>query len=529
MAAQRRTWDSNAGARTTAERERCSIGDGVVIGRGAFVENDVVVGPEDNRNASVGVPTLDPGLYTVEFSNVSTVDGHGWSGIFEFIILNPDGTVPPNAEFDPDAGAGGSTTGLLPDNLDSALKWFALTALAISVGAAVFAALVLRPAASFLEDDQYKDVERAAESWVVTTSHILLPVSFIAAALLVVISVNRFDATVSLLEYLTTVRTGRYQLANLILIAVALVGADAMYLNANRRVKLAGLLVLVAAAAGAMLCYSLISHGATGEGKFWSMTSDFAHFLASSLWLGALILLVPLLRWARSHLSEEPARFLYLANAFDRLKGSLARRKEETNYMKWLAFNGLVEIPEWAAFTDTTYGRVLLAKLIIVGLLLPVAGLNAFVLKPRLVSAIDGLYQQGASDERRDAGQRQLSMLQRLLPATVIVEVVLVLVVFGAVAVLTQTSTAKGELAQEQAARAASTDFTDTRTADDLQLGIEIRPNQVGINQYTLTEVENSLNAQQVEGTAATFLRTAAETQHDFLVHGVYMKFSVQF
>jgi copper transport protein len=78
-------------------------------------------------------------------------------------------------------------------------------------------------------------------------------------------------------------------------------------------------------------------------------------------------------------------------------------------------------------------------------------------------------------------------MLQRLLPATVIVEVVLVLAVFGAVAVLTQTSTAKGEIAQEQAARAPSTDFTDTRTADDLQLGIEIQPNQVGINQYTLT------------------------------------------
>lgn len=51
------------------------------------------------------------------------------------------------------------------------------------------------------------------------------------------------------------------------------------------------------------------------------------------------------------------------------------------------------------------------------------------------------------------------------------------------------------------------------------------------VNQYTLTEVENPSApiAQMVEGTAATFLRTAAETQHDFLVHGVYMKFSFQF
>lgn len=49
------------------------------------------------------------------------------------------------------------------------------------------------------------------------------------------------------------------------------------------------------------------------------------------------------------------------------------------------------------------------------------------------------------------------------------------------------------------------------------------------VNQYTLSEVENNLSAQNIEGTAATFLRTAAETQHDFLVHGAYVKFSFQF
>src|SRR5262249_50337341 len=42
------------------------------------------------------------------------------------------------------------------------------------------------------------------------------------------------------------------------------------------------------------------------------------------------------------------------------------------------------------------------------------------------------------------------------------------------------------------------------------------------INQYILSEVENNLPVQNVEGTAATFLRTTGESQRDFLVHGPY-------
>lgn len=49
------------------------------------------------------------------------------------------------------------------------------------------------------------------------------------------------------------------------------------------------------------------------------------------------------------------------------------------------------------------------------------------------------------------------------------------------------------------------------------------------INQYSLSEVENNLPLQIEEGTAATFLRTAMELQSNFMVHGPYLKFSLQF
>ncbi len=450
-------------------------------------EGDVAVDEQDRTVASVGVPTLAPGLYTVEFSNVSTVDSHPWKGIYQFIVLNPDGTVPENAVFDPNADAGGGSTGLLPKNIDSALKWIALLALAITAGSALFVLVVVRPAASFLENDDYRAVTDAGDSWLVGLAHVLLPVSFIAAALLVVISISRFETTTTLFEYLTTVHTGRYQLANLILIALALVGADVVYLSGRPALRRAGMLLILGASLAAMVTYSMISHGATGEGKFWSISSDFLHFAASSAWLGALALLVPLWRFAQKRLLDEPVRFLYLANAFDRF--SLLAGLSVATVMVTGVFNGLVQIPSWSAFTDTTYGKVLLAKLIIVGLLLPVAGLNALVLKPRLVAAIDGLYQDGGSSsthERVDWTKR-FQQLQRALPVAIIVELVLVIAVFASVAVLTQTSTAKGEIAQREAEQATKTEFTDVKTADDLELTLEIQPNRVGINRYNLT------------------------------------------
>jgi mono/diheme cytochrome c family protein len=153
---------------------------------------------------------------------------------------------------------------------------------------------------------------------------------------------------------------------------------------------------------------------------------------------------------------------------------------------------------------DTTYGKVLLAKLILLGPLLVVAGLNAFLLKPRLVSLIDGLYQQGGSgnEEQRASWARQLSSLQRLLPRTIAVEVAVIVAVFAAVAVLTQTATAKGEVAQQKAGSTQSVRFNQAATEKDLKLTLDVSPNRVGINEYDLT-------IQNADGTPSTTVTQA--------------------
>jgi copper transport protein len=446
-------------------------------------EGDLEFDDNDPAFASVGLQDLDPGLYTIVFNNVSSVDGHPWNGVTQFIVLNEDGSTPPDAVFDPNALAGGATTGLLPKNIDSALKWIAMLSLATIAGAAFFLFAVYKPAASFLEDDQRTRAVEAGESWVVNLGHVLLPLSFIASAVLVLLTVGRFETDTNIWDYLTDVPAGQYRLLNLVLLIVSLALTDLLFLSGNRRLKDAGLLALVVAPAASLATYSLVSHSATEGGKFWSVTSDYVHFAASAAWLGALVMLPPVLRSSATRL-QGAKRFLFQANVFDRF--SVLAGVSVVTIMTTGVFNGFVEIGDWYWFKDTTYGRVLLVKLGIMSVLLAVAGLNAFVLKPRLVAAVDEQFQDSA-DAIDVAPSSRLAAIQRWLPITVIAEIALVVAVFASVSVLTQTSTAKGEIAQKEAEDLALTSFTDTREANDLTVRVEFTPNKVGLNEYALT------------------------------------------
>jgi copper transport protein len=448
-------------------------------------EGDTAFDSNDRTLASVGVERLDPGLYFVKWSNVSTVDGHNLRGSYPFVVLEKDGAFPANVTLDPTAGAESSEGNLLPSNWDSFLKWVALLSLTMAAGAALFLLAVLRPAAAFLDEDDASRVSSAGERWIANMAHVLLPAAFIASTVLIVLAVNRFAVSPGLWSYLTTVPAGKYRLAQLILIVVALGAADVLYLSASRRLRLAGVAAMLGAIAAALLTFSLVSHSATERGKFWSALSDYAHLVAAAAWLGALVVLPPFLRWARREI-QPPHRFLLIANVFDRF--SVLAVLSVVTILATGAFNGLVEIPNAGAMIDTTYGRVLLAKLSLLAPLLAVAGVNAVFLKPRLVAAIDAAHQPDApaAPELRDRADRQVAALQRLLPWTIVVETALVFAVFAAVAVLSQSATARGEVAQERALAVASTRFEQTAEEGGLTMTIEVTPNRVGLNEYTL-------------------------------------------
>lgn len=352
-------------------------------------QGETIFSDDDPRYAAIAVePALPPGIYTVTYQNVSRVDGHTWSGFFSFVVLNPDGTVPAGEPPVPKGLAG--QVGSLPDNTDSALRWVGLLSAALLGGALFFAALVSGPAGQFLDVEPRRRVERSA---LVAASATVVP----AAAAVALSTVAQLwllaDRLGGLgeLGILVSTRTEELWLARtglaLALLVLSLPVLRSEAYRSGRHAPVAALLASVGAL-GLLMTYSLGSHAATGGGEFWAAGSDFVHSAATAAWLGALLQL-PLLFWWTGRRLDGAERVLYRANALDRFS--------------WLAvvsvvlligtgvFNGFVQLPTLESLWDTTYGRVLMAKLALIVLLLPVAAINAFLVKPALVRAIDAL------------------------------------------------------------------------------------------------------------------------------------------
>jgi methionine-rich copper-binding protein CopC len=88
--------------------------------------------------ASVDVPTLEPGVYTVSYRVTSATDGHVTAGIWAFLV-DPTGSQPPPAI----AAESRSPSG---DALTFSTRWLSLSAALMLVGLALFWLVTARPA-----------------------------------------------------------------------------------------------------------------------------------------------------------------------------------------------------------------------------------------------------------------------------------------------------------------------------------------------------------------------------------------------
>ncbi len=83
-----------------------------------------------------------------------------------------------------------------------------------------------------------------------------------------------------------------------------------------------------------------------------------------------------------------------------------------------------------------------------------------------------------------EAQRASLQRLQRLLPRTVVAELLLGLAVLASASVLSQTTTAGGEL--RQAASQPSGEFIESAEVDDLSVLLRIEPFGLGVNTFTV-------------------------------------------
>lgn len=475
---------------------------------GAEVETGaVVLDPTDPTHLSLPLGQLPPGLYTIAWQTLSQVDGHEWYGSFPFTVLNADGSRPAGTA----AGVEGAGRGELPTPAEVVFRWLALVGALFFFGAALFR-LLAGPEAG--RGRPAPDLALAA-----AVSALAVPALWLAAGLLVlgnwgqlVVQALRLGGWESLPAVVLDTRTGLLALARqapalvglcvaaclprseaarrgqpgrklrlgLAAAGVVLAGLLAWAALPDHWPVLAGVLALVVAGlalarrgwawpalallgAGALLGYTANSHAAAVSGRAWAMLGDYVHLAAAGAWLGGLLLLPWLLLRQRSQAGVEARQALW-------------RQARRYSYLASFSvfvlavsglFNSLVELSDLASLFTTTYGRVLLAKLAVLGVALGLALLNNRLL-------------HGRRQRQAEAGQAQALQRQTMTESAVALGLMLT------VAVLVQTPPPRFVAPAAASAALPQLPFNTTLTADDLFIHAQVTPNQVGANRFWL-------------------------------------------
>ncbi|MFC7259080.1 copper resistance CopC/CopD family protein [Streptomyces lutosisoli] len=461
-----------------------------------------VLTPE-NRRVHTGAPghagdrsdtarvTLPRGLGTGTFTvawRVVSADSHPVSGAFTFSIGKPSAT----SVALPSAPAGNTASATLYD----IARYVAYGGLALLIGAAGFVM-----ACGF-----QGSVRRLLLTgwWTLLLSTLALLLlrgpyergTGVTAA---------FDPAV-LRETLTS-RPGVALVARLVLLGVAAFLPERVRVRERGRAR--GALVLGGALAlGLAVTWAAAEHASAGIQVPAAMVSSVLHLLAMALWLGGLTaLLTALYRPAEPLSTAVVTRFSRLALA------SVAVLAGTGVYQSWRGLGS------WDALTSTSYGRILLAKLCAVLLLLAGAAYSrrwtgrlavteAALLAPAAVERVavsvggPAATDTGASDDvRPDAAPDdvrpeasspagQAALYRRGLRRSVLVEVTVGIVVLVITTVLTGTQ--PGRAATEAAASAVAADRPTSSTwlvpfdvgtpGGHGKVQIELAPGRVGEN-----------------------------------------------
>ena len=94
---------------------------------------------DDELGMRASLPDLEPGVYTVSYRIVSSVDGHATEGVYAFLV-DPTGAAPPPAD-------SARTTSPSVDGFTVAARWVALAAILVALGSMLMWAASARPAA----------------------------------------------------------------------------------------------------------------------------------------------------------------------------------------------------------------------------------------------------------------------------------------------------------------------------------------------------------------------------------------------
>ncbi len=305
-------------------------------------------GRADGRSdtARVTLPgRLGEGTYTVAWRVVSA-DSHPVSGAFTFSVGKPSASTAP---VDP-----GPTENGLTATLHKIARYLAHLAGAVLIGTAAFVALCRPPDTAPLR-------RPLVASWwtllAATVALLLLRAPYEAG------TGPSAVLDVSALGDTATTRPGA-----LLLLRLALLVPVALFLTRTARTARRRVPTPVPAAVGAALAvglaltWSAAEHASAGVQVPLAVTSSVLHLLATAVWLGGLVALLVTLRGTTD--AATVTRFSRIAFA------SVTVLAVTGVYQSWRGLGS------WQALTGTSYGKLLLAKLAAVAVLLAAAAVS---------------------------------------------------------------------------------------------------------------------------------------------------------
>ncbi|MFQ6020328.1 MAG: copper resistance CopC/CopD family protein, partial [Dehalococcoidia bacterium] len=417
--------------------------------------------PADDTSLLASLPELSTGVYTVTWEVLTPDDGHVTKGTVVFGI-----------------GAGVQVTSASAADtspvplLEVFLKWLHFSLMAVLVGSLAIVHLVLNPRGKApATRKMLEKARRRTLGWAALAGGAALVVG---VALLLVPATSLADGSVREAvtegvwwQVLSQSRLGMLWLAR----EGAILALTLAVLFLRRGVQVAAVATVVLAPV-LVTAQALNSHAAAlTENSLPAVAADALHLLAASFWVGGLFALIvaflPLMR-------SGGAQRLALARAGWRRFSVLAALS-----LGVLLVTGLYSTARQVASPDalltTLYGQVLMGKM---GLVL-IAGafglLNSLLLHPRLAAPLARLL-------RRPAGWTPLNL--RRLPALVLAEAGLGLLIFLAAGLITSVAPARGP-EFEPPATAEVPSFL-SQPVDDLTLTLSARPNKPGQNIFTV-------------------------------------------
>ncbi len=430
---------------------------------GQRVDNgDLIPVDDNNTEMIVTLPPLSEGTYLVSWQVLSSIDGHTTSGIFPFGV----GVGEISAEVGP-----ASSTASDPTWITIGGRWLMITGVVLLLGVFVFQLLVWRPLVATVElDDAERQVSLKFQGVGLRISFIGIGLLFLGLVLMFIGQVTQFDLFNSELAKLwLNTQFGSMWFVRLILSLVFFVLL--LYLFRVNRLALTfptwvwwtgfGLSIVLS------LTISLISHSAalTTDDALLAMIVDFAHVLATGVWVGGLLQL-GILFWLGRNLNAESRSWLNgsLMLKFSTLAaGSVGVLILSGGYLAWQ------HIGNWNLLVGTTYGLVLLTK---IGLSLPafgIAAINLLFLKPRLAVGVD-----------EEAAQMHSTSLHNGVTRLAFVEIVFTFLVLVAAGYLTDLQRGKEAplIADEPGKVLFQTE------ADGLDVVLSMEPALVGQNSF---------------------------------------------